>query len=52
MDLLINKGYKTKEAAQEVAKENNISKNYLYNLYLRRKKKWFTEILKGRNYRY
>ena len=39
MDLLINKGYKTKEAAQEVAKENNISKNYLYNLYLKRKKK-------------
>ena len=38
MDLLINKGYKTKEAAQEVAKENNISKNYLYNLYLRRKR--------------
>ena len=39
MDLLINKGYKTKEAAQEVAKENNVSKNYLYNLYLRRNKK-------------
>ena len=39
MDLLINKGYKTKEAAQEVADENGVSKNYLYNLYLRRKGK-------------
>ena len=37
MDLLVNKGYKTKEAAQEIANENGVSKNYIYNLYLRRK---------------
>ena len=39
MNKLIEKGFKTKEAAQEIAKENGIPKNYLYNLYLRRKNK-------------
>ena len=39
MNKLIEKGFKTKEAAQEIAKDNGIPKNYLYNLYLRRKNK-------------
>ena len=38
MDKLVKEGYKTKEAALELSKTCGISKNYLYNLYLRRTK--------------
>lgn len=36
IDILINKGYKTKEAVNQISEEYNISKNSLYNSYLKR----------------
>lgn len=38
IDILINKGYKTKEAVNQISEEYNISKNTLYNSYLKRNK--------------
>ena len=37
VDKLINDGYKTKQAVNEIAKKYNYSKNALYNLYLKNK---------------
>lgn len=38
IDILINKGYKTKEAVNQISEEYNISKNTIYNSYLKRNK--------------